>query len=346
MVVNPATRPTEREIAAAREQYQRQLVQEEDATVQRMLTAYQRLLRTGSPIDRAMQALVDRITTMEEPSPQDVQDLKAYQDFIATVKQDMDGFSAIYQNEAANLTESAASIANQSALDMAVANVPIAQGEITVGWNQPDPRALADLVSIVDNDTWRANQAAYGDNAAEYMSDVILGMVAQGKNPRFIARGITDAMNTPYAWADNTVRTAQIYSYRRVSHLAYASNPQFIEGWVWQATLDPRTCFSCVSQHGRLYKIDQTLNDHHRGRCSPLPKVVGTSWHQSMQSGEDWFKSLTAKEHQVYRASIRNNKLYDAVLNGDVPFNELSVPYQDSVYGEMMRQVTYKEIVS
>ena len=345
MVVNPTlTQPTEASIAQAREQYRVMLVQDEEETVGRLLTAYTRLLQDGSPINTAMNTLVNRITSMDEPNMQDVRDLSEYQGFLATVKEDMNGFSAIYRNEVANLTENAAGIASQSALAMAQANVPIAAGEIGIAWNQPDPKALADLISVIDNESWRIRQGAYGENAAGLMADTILSMVAQGKHSALTARLLRDSMDIPFAWADNTVRTAQVYAYRNANHLSYASNPEFIEGWVWQADLGGlRACLSCVSKHGQFFTLDQTLNDHHRGRCTPLPKVKGTKWHDSMTRGEDWFRSLTPKEHQVYRKTIGNNALYDAVYQREVGFDRLSVPYEDSVYGEMLRQTTYQE---
>lgn len=344
-MVSSFERPTEADIALARRQWQAELARDESATAQRLATAYERLMRKGSPIDKAMDALIERIVQAEEPSPQDVADLREYQTLIATIKADMNGFSAIYQNETAELVERAIVQADDAALAMTQANVPLASAEIALGWNQPNPKALADLVSIIDNEVWRSRQASFGDASAEKMSDILLGYVAQGKNSRFIARAMNDALLIPYSWADNTVRTAQIYSYRRASHLSYASNPQFIEGWVWQASLDRRTCLSCVSQHGTLYRLDQTLNDHHRGRCTPLPKVKGTTWHDTMTTGEEWFFSLSGAEHNLYRANIKNNALYDAVLAKDVPFDKLSRPYEDGVYGEMLRQTTYREAV-
>ncbi len=342
--MNPTFRqPTAEDIALSRRKWQAELIREEEATAKRLLATYQRLLQKGSPIDKAMNVLIDRIIQLEEPSQQDVADLKAYQDLLFTINTDLDGYSVIYQNEAVALAESAALKGNDAALAMAQANIPVASAEIAAGWNEPNPAALADLVSIIDSDEWIRLQNAYGTNSAEMIGDSILGMVAQGKNPRFIARGLEASLNIPYAWADNTVRTAQTYSYRRSSHLAYASNSQIIVGWVWQAALDIRTCFSCISKHGSLHLVTEILNDHHSGRCTPLPKVVGTRWHDTMQTGEEWFNSLTPKEHALYRANIRNNKLYDGVRNGDINFDQLSVTYDDPVYGEMVRQTTFRE---
>ena len=248
-MTNPTlVRPSAESISQAREEYRLLLVEDEAAAVERLVMAYDRILQPGSAIERAMQTLVDRITSMEMPSEQDIRDLEAYQRFLATVREDMNGFSAIYRNEAATLTENAAVIADDAALAMTEANVPLARNEIRIGWNQPNPQALADLVSIVDDEVWRAKQAAYGQNVADLMADTILSMVGQGKHSSLTARMLNQAFDIPFSWADNTVRTAQIYSYRRASHLSYASNPDFIEGWVWQASLHGfRTCLLCGS---------------------------------------------------------------------------------------------------
>lgn len=338
MVIN---RPTKDDILDARERWMRDLARDEKATAQRLVEAYSRITRNGGVITRSMDALVQRIVEAGKPSPQDVRRLKEYQDLLFNVQTEMNGFSVIYKNEAASLTTKAAQLGVEAAQSMVVANAPLASGEIIAGWNLPNQNALTHLIWTIDNETWVERQNAFGERAAEAIGDTILGLVAQGKNPRFIAEAISTALAVPFSWADNTVKTAQIYAYRTSNHLAYASNPQFVTGWVWQSALDKRTCMSCVAQHGNFFEVDRILNDHHRGRCTPLPVVKGTKWHSRMKTGEEWFNSLSEIEQ---RKQVGNNELYEAYKRGEFKFSEFSMPYEDKVYGEMLTQASYQKI--
>ena len=122
------------------------------------------------------------------------------------------------------------------------------------------------------------------------------------------------------------------------NHATYRANERVLEGWIWSSARDTRTCISCWSQHGRVYRLDQVLRDHHQGRCAPIPLVRGST--RQWQTGEQLFDNLRPEQQQ----QIMGPGLYDAWRRGDVQFNELSVPYYDDVYGEMLRRPTNREL--
>jgi hypothetical protein len=118
---------------------------------------------------------------------------------------------------------------------------------------------------------------------------MVLAGVAQGYGPRRIATVLEQALGMPYAWAETMTRTVQVYSYRTATHAAYAANPQVISGWMWQSARDTRTCLSCLAMDGSVHGLDEVLNDHHRGRCAPVPIVRGTTWVESYVPSREWF---------------------------------------------------------
>lgn len=334
------------DLLSERGRWLKELSEQEQAAAKRLEQAYLRLIADGMPIDLAMRAIVKRLAELEadeQPSPQDLQDLREMQNLIAVTRAELDDFRILYQAEALSLSNNALESGQAAALRQATAQVDkVTALEVADIWNTPSPQAIANLADIVDNPVWRANQNKFSAKAADMMSDTILSLVAQGKSSRFIARQLSNSATMPYAWALNTVRTAQVYSYRAASHYSYANNARILDGWIWSSSLDSVTCISCISQHGKMYDVTQTLNDHHRGRCTPLPVVKGTKWRDNFVSGETWYYQ---QNEETRRAQVNNNKLFDAIESGEVPFNKLSVPYQDSVFGEMLRQTTYKEAV-
>lgn len=95
-------------------------------------------------------------------------------------------------------------------------------------------------------------------------------------------------------------------------------------------------CMSCVSQHGTVFPVTKTLNDHHKGRCAPAPWVKGTSWPELMITGPNWFESQSAATQR----NMMGGALYNAWKSGAMQWPDMSQPYQDDVYGEMLREAS------
>jgi hypothetical protein len=137
-------------------------------------------------------------------------------------------------------------------------------------------------------------------------------------------------------------RTAQAYSYRGASHALYRANDDIVEGWVWIAALDARVCLSCISQHGTFHRNDETLNDHHRGRCTAAARVVGTRLFDGMRTGPEWFD----QQPEAVQRSMMGPGMFDAYRRGAFGWPDVSVTYSDAVYGSMRRAATLKELLA
>lgn len=310
----------------------------------RLLGAYERFLPLLRDLtEDLVDAIAEKNTDGETVSEQDVRDLTEYSILIRRVTEEMTAFSGVLRNEASQLADDAVQMASQTTLDQVLALNGTAQNAqiIASAWNQPNPEALQNLIGYVDSDVMRDKFNVFGDNAGQSIADIVLGMVGQGKNSRVIARTLDKWMQVPYRWAENMARTVQVYSYREASRLSYERNSNIVEGWVWGATLDARTCMSCVVQHGQFYPVSQSLNDHHLGRCTMLPSVYGATWRLNFQTGIEWFKSLPSEQQ---RTQMGNNRLFDGWQNNEFQLSDLSVEYENDVYGTMRRQASYREL--
>jgi hypothetical protein len=331
-------RPTTADFIAARQDWRVRLEHEYQAVSARLQAAYR---RTITPLQDQLGTLTTELGNAENLSAEDVRGLRTYRDLLRRIEADMNGFAAITRNELVNLQEGAVQIGLGGAFEQAQAQVSAAQARVLAGaWLRPDPAALSALIDYAESPALRERMAAFGANAADNFADTMLALVAQGKNPRAIARTMTTWFNIPYAWADNQARTIQVYSYRAANHATYRANERILDGWLWRAALDPRTCMSCVSQHGSIHPVSETLNDHHRGRCAPVPVVKGTTWAQEVESGEAWF----ARQSPAVQRQMMGPGMFDAYQRGRLDFRDLSQPYQDGVYGTMLREATLGEL--
>jgi hypothetical protein len=328
--------------AASRVRWRRQLLTENDATAQRLTESYQRLIPN---LQDSITLLEGRLQQIAEAggdiTAARVRGLSEYQNLLDRVQREMQSFAAITRDQAGAGQQLALGLGADAAQDMVMAQAGGA-GQILLGvWNQPDPAALARLVNYVDSPAMQERFAQFGANAAANMADVLLAGVAQGKNPRAIAGLLNTWFAVPLAWAENMTRTAALWSYRSASIEAYRANADVVSGWMWWAALDARTCLCCISQHGSVHGLDETLNGHHRCRCTPLPIVKGTTWANEVVTGPDWFATLgTAMQQQ-----IMNPSMYQAWVDGAVGWGDFVHPYQNDVYGEMLRESSLKEIL-
>jgi hypothetical protein len=310
----------------------------------RLQTAYGRILPN---LEASAGSLVGRINEWVQNNPNDsliaeyVRGFKQYQDLLARVQVEMGDFATLLRNEAGIVQERAVVTGANGALELTQAVSGGAGNIIASVWNRPDPAALVRLVNYVDGDAFRATVNSFGVNAAQSVADTILASVAQGKGPRAISNILSNWFNLPAAWADNTVRTVQLYSYRTANHATYAANNDVLDGWVWVASLDDRCCISCISQHGTVHPLNETLNDHHRGRCTPVPLVKGSTWHRDMQTGPEWFDSRSPEQQRAQMGGA----MFEAWKAGAVGWGNMSQRYNDPVYGEMLRAASLKGIL-
>lgn len=117
--------------------------------------------------------------------------------------------------------------------------------------------------------------------AVDAMKRSLIRGVAVGENPRTTARLMLKRLegdfNGGLTRALTIARTEILDAHRSGAAAAQMANADVLQGWVWLAQLDTRTCPSCWAQHGSRHALTETgPNDHQQGRCARMP--VTKSW--------------------------------------------------------------------
>lgn len=186
----------------------------------------------------------------------------------------------------------------------------------------------------------------YGAYHAEQIADALRKALASGIGTREGAKPIAEilriielAIANPLADALRLTRTALLYAYRESTRLNYIANSDVVSGWQWSAELDDRVCMSCVVMHGTIHSLDETLNDHHNGRCAMIP-IVGEPI-ISTDAGIQWFNSLSEAQQKAMMGKGR----FEAWKDGKFDLPDISSVYNDEVYGDMRRETPLKDLI-
>jgi hypothetical protein len=322
--------------------WRQRIVRENEALARRLQTAYARTLpRLRAEIDGLTQRMVELHEINDGLNAQDVRGLRQWNSLLAAIEAENRDFAVITRNETAQGQQRAIRAGASAAQEMAQSTSGRLGPAVAAAWNRPDPAALEQLINYVDGPALRTEFAQFGERAADQFADVTLAAVAQGKNPRAIARIMEMWLGVPYAQAENLARTTQLWSYRSATHAAYRANSEIVTGWLWYSAADARACISCWDQHGSVHPVNEMLADHHRGRCVPVPIVRGTRWADDFESGPERFERLGAEQQR----QIMGPGMHAAWRAGAVNWRDFSRPHQDNVFGEMLRAASLRELL-
>lgn len=199
---------------------------------------------------------------------------------------------------------------------------------------RPPSREL-DLIVQRTTEQITARSWALSQDATAAMHRALTTGMAAGVGPARVAERIIEAAQTAFdgglARAMVIARTEMIDAHRIGAELSQQANTDVLAGWYWWAQLGPRTCPSCIEQHGRLHPIDEPGPlDHHQGRCARVPKT--RSWRElgfdidepnirAPQDGQAWFRT----QPETVQRNILGPKRYEAWKAGDYPRERWSV---------------------
>lgn len=156
-----------------------------------------------------------------------------------------------------------------------------------------------------------------------------------GDNPNTTARRIVKRTGDEFygglTRATRISRVEILDSHRAADLLAAQKNRHISESKVWMASLDGRTCSSCLAQHGTEWPLDAPgPDDHHNGRCVFITKTK--SWDELGFTGiEDtgidltsqrdaWWENLTEDTQRHILGPGR----YELWQSGEIGWSDLS----------------------
>lgn len=226
-------------------------------------------------------------------------------------------------------------------------------------WELIDSVSAADF--ITSSPEWIARMNGWGTGYADIIRTSILDGIAAGNGPYAIAEKMRQlATALPKYAAENIARTLQINAYRDRSIAMEEANGQFIEYKIRIATLDNRTCLSCIALHGTRLEKGQKVDDHYRGRCSEfyvvpggprLPSIMqadstpGNRRFVPFQSGMDWFNSLPENRQRLQASFLGSPGKFNAFKYGAVSLADFVGHRVDSVFGEQAIERSLKAIL-
>lgn len=234
----------------------------------------------------------------------------------------------------------------QSAIEAADKIVPkitlpgFSDAQISAIWSSPDPEAVAKAVSFTDSAAWNKRLVQYSADTVQQIQDTAIRGIVSGKSPLAIGREVSKAaQDIPLYQAQSMMRTLQLTSYRSANQAYGIANSDILSGQIRIAVLDPRTCLSCVALHGTELDIGERVDDHDQGRCTSVFVVKGRD--VNVQSGTDWFDNQSDET----QSDMMGPAAYSAYKAGDVALNDFVHPYQDAVFGPMIREASLTGIL-
>jgi hypothetical protein len=197
----------------------------------------------------------------------------------------------------------------------------------------------------------------WGTGYAALTRNTILTAIAEGAGPMVVAQRLRQlATNIPVSASDNLMRTLQLTSYREASLAMEELNGKYIIKKIRIATLDPRTCLTCIALHGTDLEPGQRVDDHYRGRCTeyyvvpggkPFPDLMqadstpGNRRFVPFQNGTDWFNSLPPARQKLQASFVGTPGKWNAFQAG-TPLSAFVAEHVDTVFG---RQVVENSLV-
>jgi hypothetical protein len=311
------------------QQYRDALLKADLASMGRLTGAYQQLY---SRLQDKIDLLIAAIDKLDKPTRGQVMRLGRYGDLIREIEKELTRYGVYAQVEISTMAREAISKAvADSAGFMALYGItnrgalPVGAIEAMLGFLKPDGVLFKRLEGL----------AGFH---AQKVADGLLEGIGLGYNPRKVAGMIQDLMGGGLTDALRMARTSNLYAYREATRANYIANDDVVKGWIWWAELDSDVCMSCVAMHGTIHPLDETLDDHHNGRCAMLPYLGDNP---ADKTGEDWFN---AQSEATQREMMGNDK-FDAWKEGKFEFGNLSSTHTDDVYGEMRGETPLKDLI-
>lgn len=314
---------------SGQEVFLRELVSRENTAARRLRDAYRTLLQ---PTRDVLQRWETRAST-----DADFRRLSALQELADSLEYRLGSLTELLEQETRQVA--------QAAIDLGLQYSEASTG-FAVGWNTPDPAAIRRAINYLDSAPMQQALERYGAYHAGQVTALAQTGIAAGWGPVKIAQALNSYVEEmPLADAERMMRTVSIYSYRDANLEAWRENPNVVGGWWWRSALDQRTCMACVALHGSEYGLNERFNDHHRGRCGPVPILEGRA-RPGAEAGQRWFESQPEwRQRQQMEARPGGRALWQAYQAGAVRLPQMVGSYQNAVFGEMRTVAPLKSVV-
>jgi hypothetical protein len=323
-------------LLTASEAFLRDLDAQGDAATRLMLKHY-------DPVQRRLLESLDKLQAqigeLESPTKAQLYRLDRYQSLLQQVNTEMGRMGQLLGDQLPGLTDDAGQVGMQAAEELV--RLQANSAGIAAAFNKMSVANVQRAVSFVSPESPLTQMLVgrYGESWAEVIASQYVTGVALGQSPRVVIRNLKQTVTVAGpADLDRIIRTAQIWTYRQTNHVAWQRSG-VVAGWIWSATLDTTTCGSCWAMNGTKHDVSETLDDHHRGRCAPIPQVVSSSDYQveplDIPSGEEVFSRYSRGQQESIAKAGGWLPQYRAWQDGAMAFSDMTRVQTDSIYGDM-----------
>lgn len=265
--------PSALERAAAR--FRRELLNNERAAASAMVRVYgEAWQRVDENIRQLRQEVADAESAWIQPRWELQFQIQRQQSLKAQIEAELRRFAAFAEQSTLATQTQAVEAAGRHAAGLVDLAAGVRPAGLEVPFDVLPTAALQDLIGFAaDGSPLRDVFEQIAPGVAQRVTDTLAASLAAGMNPRETARLLRRQFGTGLARALTISRTETLRAYREAMHRNYEANDDVIDGWVWLAKLDTRTCAACWAMHGSEHSLDERLNDHPNGRCTAVPKL-------------------------------------------------------------------------
>jgi hypothetical protein len=163
-------------------------------------------------------------------------------------------------------------------------------------------------------------------------NQILMGM-ASGWSPNRLAETIAMTVkDLPLSQASTMMRTLQLSSYRQASFLYDQTNADIIQYRQRIGTLDGRICMACLALHGTMLAPNETVNDHHNGRCMSIAVII-PSITPKVITGEEYWQGLSDAD----KRALAGAGAYEALASGRAQLRDFVQTYEDDLFGRLIK---------
>lgn len=336
------------EILNLSNRFHRQLLQRERAAATAMVRYYGASWERVSADARRLQAQVDLMRDegqeISEGTIWRLQRMKAIQQ---QAEQELAKFARYADGAISGAQREAIAAGERNAQDLVRAGFP-ENFAVGIRFDRMPRGAVEAMVGTLQDGSPLAKliQEAVGDAATQFSERLVTGLAA-GWNPRKLAREIRSAFGMGLTRSLRIARTEQLRAYRTATQRSYQGS-NVVTGWERMATLDTRTCMACVALDGKVYRLEEEMDDHVQGRCAMLP-ITKTYAELGIDAPEpdftrelapDWFE----RQDEATQRQMMGPGMFEAWKAGQFTLTDIPKLREDATWGNSWVPKTLGEL--
>lgn len=202
-----------------------------------------------------------------------------------------------------------------------------------------DPEAFKEIVALLSDASpvTRLFQE-FGPEAVSWARRAFAEGLAEGSNPRKIARKLREQIDLTKRRSETIARTETLRAYRTAHQRVYEENRDVVTGVIVSSSRDSRTCPLCLAQDGKILAHAEQFATHPMCRCALLPFVQGYT--PDRGTGEDWLRKQPAA-HQRFLLGPSRLELWK---NGDFTLPQFITYTTDPVWGKGVKFIPLADL--